>query len=297
MPFHPTCFDIFTRLSKQHFGRIDIHGLMSWRNETFRKNNRDFSRDGNVRRASAQWWQHHHGSEYLAANPLYIPNLLPILRAAIQNGPSFSAQNGAFAVPQVRRTLRRRNTFLQDPFLQLPQELREHIVGYLSSPDVASLRLATRAFQQLPISLWYTLLRREMPWLWEVWSDHKPSFWTALEVPQIKAGAEDREEYEEDIMIRRNVIRQEMPEALEEWDKGESPYAGVDQKAEAAKFASTIEMLPRNRTNWYVLYREIVKNWGELKGLRNRERIWGDVEDIVKQIKGLRSEGKLVDED
>ena len=35
MPFHPACFDIFTRLSLHHLGRIDIHDLISWRNIQF----------------------------------------------------------------------------------------------------------------------------------------------------------------------------------------------------------------------------------------------------------------------
>jgi hypothetical protein len=30
----------------------------------------------------------------------------------------------------------------------------------------------------------------------------------------------------------------------------------------------------RYRTNWFVLYRNIKKNWNDLKGLRNRKRIW-----------------------
>lgn len=86
-----------------------------------------------------------------------------------------------------------------------------------------------------------------------------------------------------------------MPEVLEEWDRGEPAYAGVDQKMEVKRLAGMMEMLPRNGTNWYVLYSDIVGNWGRLKGLRNRERIWGDVELIVGQIKKLREEGKIVD--
>jgi hypothetical protein len=296
MPFHPTCFDIFTRLSKQHLGCIDIHGLMSWRNLGFRGDpNRNFSQDENVRRATEQMWAHHRRSEYLAANPLYIPALALILCAAVQDDPKFSAQNGAFAIPQVRQSSRRQNTVLQDPFLKLPQELREHIVGYLDSPDIAPLRLASRAFQQLPVSLWYTLLRRETPWLWEVWSDHKPLLWTALEVPWIKAEEKERQEYAKDLERRRNVVKQEMPEILEEWNNGEQGYAGPDAKKEAQKLVETVQMLPRDRTNWYQLYRDITVHWKELRGLWNRERIWRDVEEIVGQIKMLREEGKIED--
>ena len=30
MPFHPTCFDIYARLSRLHFDHPDINGLMEW---------------------------------------------------------------------------------------------------------------------------------------------------------------------------------------------------------------------------------------------------------------------------
>ena len=89
----------------QHFGRIDIHGLISWRDLSPRESHHgrsSFSQDKNVKRASDRWWVYHRGSEYLAANPLYIPGLTPILRDAVQDDPKFNAQNGAFAIPQVR---------------------------------------------------------------------------------------------------------------------------------------------------------------------------------------------------
>ena len=46
--------------------------------------------------------------------------------------------------------------------------------------------------------------------------------------------------------------------------------------------------LPRNRTNWYKLYRDIVANWEDLRGLRNRKRIWAHLEEIVSSIRRYR---------
>ena len=57
-----------------------------------------------------------------------------------------------------------------DIFFKLPQELIHEIVGHFGSKDIASLRLASRAFTHLPIFLWHRLVVEEMPWLYEAWS-------------------------------------------------------------------------------------------------------------------------------
>lgn len=44
--------------------------------------------------------------------------------------------------------------------------------------------------------------------------------------------------------------------------------------------------MQKERMNWYVLYRDVRK--AKLKGLNNRERIWGDVGRIVAEIGGMR---------
>ena len=41
------------------------------------------------------------------------------------------------------------------------------IIDYLPSEDIASLRLTSPAFRQLPIILFRRLLIEDMPWFWE----------------------------------------------------------------------------------------------------------------------------------
>jgi hypothetical protein len=118
MPFHPACFDIFTRLSLHHLGRIDIHDLISWRNIQFSDvdimEKGVFSSDPNVKSAAQQFWAHRTGDEYLAANPLYIPGLIPILESAVATDSSFSPRSSAFAPlpsqPRTREEKQRRRT-------------------------------------------------------------------------------------------------------------------------------------------------------------------------------------------
>lgn len=49
--------------------------------------------------------------------------------------------------------------------------------------------------------------------------------------------------------------------------------------------------LPPHRTNWYKLYCEITRHWAELKGLKNRARIWADCQNILHMITDCRDRG------
>ena len=45
--------------------------------------------------------------------------------------------------------------------------------------------------------------------------------------------------------------------------------------------------------DWYDRYCMWKHYCEDLKGLRNRRRIWRDVEEIIRRIQGLRKEGKI----
>ena len=45
--------------------------------------------------------------------------------------------------------------------------------------------------------------------------------------------------------------------------------------------------------NWYELYCALKPVWKHLKGVRNRMRIWRDLEEILRRIEGFRKEGKI----
>ena len=45
--------------------------------------------------------------------------------------------------------------------------------------------------------------------------------------------------------------------------------------------------------NWYELYCALKSSWKDLKGVRNRRRIWWDLEEILRRIDGFRKEGKV----
>jgi hypothetical protein len=285
VPFHTTCFDIFIRLSRRHFGYVDINGLMgSFQNEGMWNHVDGYTHHQDVRRSSEQMWRHTPGLEYLATNPLFVPCLDPILRSVIQDEPSFNPENGAFEVPEFHH-----NPQSPDLFDTLPQELKLEIVRYLTPKVTSNLRLATRAFRQLPISLWRRFLQEEMPWLWEAWSDETPYFWAVISPDILKDEIAAKNTIQTELPIINRVIREEMPELLEDFKNAGLQLLAMrpDPKleAQAAVLDTLIRGLPTFNTNWYELYSEIIRNWKDLKGLQNRQRIWNDCEQIIQRIK------------
>lgn len=166
MPFHPTCMEVFKRVSSKTSGRFDVDTLIFWR----------WSHDGIDHRAHAalnralqisSTWHHENGDEWLAANPILVPALTKVLQPAlIEDGILFSEQDSAF--PTIRPTRSDMGSLsCPDPFVSLPREILNLIIDNLESYDIAVMRPTPGTFTHLPIFLWNQLLLKEMPWLWE----------------------------------------------------------------------------------------------------------------------------------
>lgn len=261
MPFHPWCFDIFCRQSKVQFKHVNISGLMKWRNAEFTWDGfYSFPRAGEVSPAQEQFWRHDIGSEYLAANPLYVPYLPSVLDAAREDNVDKS--------PELTKT---REQGGRAKLESLPLDIHLLIVEFLDSADITSLRIASTAFTKLPSSVWYRLVRDEMPWLWEAWDEgeieHTPSPWTMMTANEVKLLLEQRKHYSE-ILAKERIPVNGMRDYLLP-----NPSARPDVK------------LSRGNTNWHQVYVQIKQNWDRLKGLRNRQRIWDDVQEVMRRIK------------
>ena len=120
--------------------------------------------DKPTKRCHGEWWHHEVGSEYLAANPIYVPDISNVLQ------PQKYDWNGSstFSSPNQGSSNQSENFTKPDCFGRLPPEIAELIVKRLNSKDIANLRLASRSFRQLPNILFRKLLVEEMPWMWEV---------------------------------------------------------------------------------------------------------------------------------
>ncbi|CAF3472992.1 unnamed protein product [Fusarium graminearum] len=169
MPFHPTCLEIYKRVSLKRNGVVDIQGLtLWWRRENTYDDFHHFPRDQDVNDAQEQWWSHDLGNEYLAANPCLIPGFQSLLQSC-QNSDTTDFEPAGTTSPTHAST--------NDPFAKLPPEIQHSILVHLDFKDVANLRLTSRVFLQLPNSVLYELTVRNTPWLYEAWTSRPLSFW------------------------------------------------------------------------------------------------------------------------
>lgn len=145
-------------MSTQRFGRVDIDGLWQLRN-THGDYPRfvDLEERGDVTLVGEQWYDPVPGTEYLAANPVDIPALKRLLETCEESNSS-----------TVFEQLPDPSSPTRDPFQVLSPELRMMLLNYLEGRDVANLRLTSKIFSQLPQSLFKELIRKEMPWVWEM---------------------------------------------------------------------------------------------------------------------------------
>lgn len=265
LPFHPHCFEVYKRASLFHKGKLDIDGLAEW-----------FDRDGSqeiphhpaVSCGSDQWWIHNHGDEFLVANPVHIPALRDIIERARRTDPDFSINNCAFEIygtPSHERERERE----RDLFGRLPEELRDMIIQPLGSKDIANLRQASSSFRRLPISLWYRLAREEMPWLWEAWCDRPYSFWACTTMQEL-------ETHDKALDARLHSL-DDVPDEQKEAQK-----QVFEQERLESRKPKPAQKLGRQSTDWHWLYREIKRQWKNIKGLQNRERIWYAQAHIVE---------------
>lgn len=181
----------------------------------------EFPRNSDVKRAGrdCSQWLHIQGTEYLVANPVEIPGLEKLITSCRTEchapnqsfplsvcGPSLKSSNKSL---HGNSGLSSNQRFQLDLFEKLPPEVRYMILQDLQAKDIANLRLVTRAFRQLPTTLFRKLLLEDMPFLWEAYdlaigSTNWLKLYTNLHRQEFK-GLDNRERIWEDIteILRR----------------------------------------------------------------------------------------------
>jgi hypothetical protein len=286
LPFHPTCFEIFIQATHQSLGHVDIDTLVQIRDKAcLERQQFPVQHHQHVTAGHVQWWNHNIGHEYLAANPIFVPALKPILESAASNNDDFNIRNSPFEVRHRIRAL----SSVQDPFLAFPGELIVAIVDNLSSAEIATLRLSSHAFTHLPISVWHRLVVKEMPWLYEAWSSNpKPYYWATVIAGDLHKEKQAREEFNHDIEDQRAIINKDMTEVYSRWVNEEPKLEWPEHPERQDILNLSPVKLAHDTTNWYQLYRDITLHWDRLKGLQNRARIWDAVMQIVDAMKEAR---------
>lgn len=199
MPFHPTCLEIFKRASMNHSGAVDIPGLTGFfRCESSYDDVYGFPWDRAVRAGKSQWWMHNSGDEFLAANPCFVPEISSIVSKVRRDPSTTRADVTTDAATE---------DVSGDLFLRLPYDIRHSIALLLTFKDLPNLRCASGAFRGLPQSLFYAMLRREMPWFYEAWCELPLSRWATTTAASLREG-----EWAED------VIMEPLDRATNDWE-------------------------------------------------------------------------------
>lgn len=261
-PFHPYCLEMYKRVSSLRLGKTDLVALFDWWGMDHD--------EGEIPEypvvQGGQWWEHGAGAELLVAYPLEIPALSAIFAAARRPQEDFDANNSPFKAMDTPT-----QASDHEPFGKLPPELRHMVVSRLRSKDIASLRLASRSFRHLPNTLWHDLMQREMPWIWEAWSDRPHAFMACTTRSDLKA--------HDKIMEVRSQNARRLP--AEERDMQEELIAREDAEFKRPR---TVLCLERLHTDWHWLYCQLEKERENIKGLQNRERIWKALEFVLRRV-------------
>lgn len=290
MPFHPTCLEVFKRVSLLRNGSIDYDGLIDWwilegDYDAFHAFPRDPAVD------TSQWFQHSPGDEFLAANPCFIPGLPAIMASSDRSSdPVFNHNTGAF--PGKFPT-----TFSGDPFSKLPQELKLMVLSYLGLIDIANIRLASRCFRQLSQGFFRSLILRDMPWLWEAWSSMEYSIWANTKASELKKRDKQHVERITEIEHALKVLAEEAHDSGDESINQNAVSAlqrlADDERSKSIPLPTPAPLLDADKTDWYLLLTKMARTGTRLLGLRNRRRIWKDCEEILDRIDRYRDEGSI----
>lgn len=159
--FHPYCLETYRRVSSLRLGKVDLLDLAEW----VERQDSSAPLHPAVRRGASQWWEYTPGDEFLVSDPLRIPALSSLFEAAHRPQQDFDARSSPFGEGDTD------SPRTPDIFGKLPGELHDMVLIQLSSKDIANLRLASPTFRRLPYTTWHDLLKKEMPWVWEAWTD------------------------------------------------------------------------------------------------------------------------------
>lgn len=177
-----------------------------------------------------------------------------------------------------------------DRLSTLSPELKEMILRRLERKDVANLRLASREFTELPQTYFRQLVETKMPWMWELNSVE----WQGLDWYKLwcKLSAADGgpQTDAKERKWKRDLRRGAQKEL----------YAKLEREGKHPAHSS-VNYQDLVNERWPVMEQEVAarieagykagmwppQNGNVLLGLRNRRRIYQDIEEILRRIDAL----------
>ncbi|USP73104.1 hypothetical protein yc1106_00378 [Curvularia clavata] len=159
LPVHSYCLDIFAKVSYRRLGRVDLNGIWHWREmqcspESYNLTEDDVSTCPEVARGRRDHgvWSHQPGDEWLAANPVEVPELCSLVESCFSSVPLECTTN----------------QHSQARLLRLPAELIDYIICFLEESDLNIVAATCRQLRRHTQSFFKVLAVEHMSWLWEV---------------------------------------------------------------------------------------------------------------------------------
>ena len=169
-----------------------------------------------------------------------------------------------------------------DLFARMPRVLVDMLLSYLERKDVAAIREVSRSFSQLPQSYFRRCVRTEMPWVWEVAVDCSSDLdWHALWCRLAAADGGDRSDENERKWL--SGVRAEKMLHVKYACKPSKHSYGVFQERVAQAKREAEEEIEAGYANGMWKRKEL----REVRGLRNRRRIWECCQQLVERIDAL----------
>ncbi|KAK6827250.1 hypothetical protein PG987_010591 [Apiospora arundinis] len=300
---HSYCLDIYAKASYHRLGQVALDGLWHWREmrsdpDSHAVGYRIPPRRPEIERARECWnypWRHLPGDEWLAANPVEIPDFLRAVETCINRTDGYHA-------------------LLPDTgLLALPAEIIHYTLSFLDLTDVDVLAKTCRTLYEHAQPIFKAHMSRNMNWLWEVFEGSEypaspdwPATWDplcppGLVPPTLPVGLES----EEAEGARWATIIAEEPEmegaasaakALNRVRRDEifGPYRAKQESSlhEWQRFRAGVEAWTRHsprdgptpaqeNRDWRRMWRLCSPMTTPLPGLRNRARIWEDCNRVM----------------
>lgn len=308
---------MYARAAMQRHGTTDLDGLWLFRQvEMHWRRGFEipyFERDHallDCHFPSDEPWTHIPGTEWLVANPVEIPGLAEALDICQQPEQEQDVQR-----PQVTRE--------SNVLAALPLELLRLILDKLDAPALGAMHNTSAAFRGYTQDFFRKTVRESPLELWELndgaypASPKKPVVWDALcpswLLPEPWPTGLPYEEEErlqwQTILELQPELGEAMPAALavtaaarQEYDERRRTFfvqrrlAELSHREQVGAWVAghTPPALRDGSTNWHTAWRLLlVCGWekGAMKGLRNRKRVWKDIQEILDRVETYRGMG------
>jgi len=298
----------------QRHPTVDLDGIWHWREMQSYPESYNLTRDDVLHRPEVAQgrhddgnpWCHQPGDEWLAANPVEIPEFCGLVESCFTSS-----------------TLERTVQNSQARLLELPAELIDHIISFLGEYELSAVAATSRKLRCHTQSFFRALAVEHMGWLWEVFEAERypnspdwPVSWDPCNPPGLVPGLPyDLETEEQENALWAQIIEEDP--AMECFGNAVKTSNSSRREAILAPYRARAELLLKEwRTfrdgvtewicrlplggkqighdlDWARLWRLSNPDTTPIPGMRNRARIWKDCERILDYNIRLREQGVM----